>query len=154
MGPKMVEKVKNADAGLLADLNQVLKKHTVAHHSNISPQANWISSNHKKNRQEFENQDVPSVADSIKGLLTHLVNLEQRVREAEKYGDLQSLDELGAVIRAARVKQGLTIEGLAELADVGQVTVHKLEKGSLQVQVPKLVQVVDALGLELMVTAR
>lgn len=88
------------------------------------------------------------------GLLAHLVDLEQRIQKAEQQGDLVPLTHLGEVIRAARKRQGLTVEALADLAEVGPVTIHKLEKGSLQVQAPKLMQVAEALGLELLVTAR
>ena len=148
----MARKMKDSSASLLEDLNQVLQKHSLAQRSRYKSYEN--TSSIKSTQYRVEGNHVPSAADSIRGLLTHLVDLDNRVREAEKYGDLRPMDELGAVIRSAREKQGLTIEGLAELADVGQVTVHKLEKGSLNVQAPKLVQVIDALGLELMVTAR
>ncbi|WP_165603378.1 MULTISPECIES: helix-turn-helix domain-containing protein [unclassified Halomonas] len=88
------------------------------------------------------------------GLLSHLVDLENRVRVAESRGELRPLSSVGQVINEARTRQKLTVEALADLAGVGTVTIHKVEKGSLQVQVPKLVQIAEALGLELLVSAR
>jgi ribosome-binding protein aMBF1 (putative translation factor) len=90
----------------------------------------------------------------VLALLTHLVDLEQRVRESERRGELKPVSDVGEVIRQARKRQGLTAEALAELADVGVGTLHKVESGNLTLQAPKLIQITQALGLELLVSTR
>lgn len=153
----MAVNANDLDVGLLRDMKEVLKKHagkaSFSKSSSRDMQPTPESRSHTV-PNDPEQTELPSASESLLGLMTHLIELESRVREAEQLGDLTSVNELGTVIRAARLKQGLTIEGLSELADVAQVTIHKLEKGSLQVQVPKLVQVIDALGLELLVAER
>lgn len=141
--------------GFLEDLTQVLKRHATKLRTHApglrEPGFSNRANSHKPILSEPE---PPSVSESLLGLLAHLVDLEHRIQKAEQHGDLVPLSHFGEVIRAARKRQGLTVEALADLAGVGPVTVHKLEKGSLQVQVPKLTQVAEALGLDLLVTAR
>lgn len=131
--------MKITEASLLDDLARVLKKH-------------------KRERTFDDNKmresDSPSAAESVMGLLTHLVDLEQKARQAEQRGELRPLSDIGLAVREARKRQGLTVETLADLAGVGPVTIHKVEKGSIQVQAQKLVQIAEALGLELLVSVR
>lgn len=52
-------------------------------------------------------------------------------------------------ISNARTKQGLTLDDLALLSGVSTVTLGKLEKGQLNVNLDSLLRVVDALGISL-----
>lgn len=144
------------EAGFLEDLNRLLKKHS---------REELFADNKRDVKRYSKTQDstiakpqqganLPTATASLMGLLSHLVDLENRVRVAESRGELRPLSSVGQVIHAARTRQKLTVEALADLAGVGTVTIHKVEKGSLQVQAPKLVQIAEALGLELLVSAR
>lgn len=145
----------NAESGFLKDLNDILKKHT---------RTTGIGSSHPHNRKgeqhpaaytkSKQESSLQTAAESIFSLLSHLVELEHKSRLAESRGELRPLYEIGQVIHDARKRQRLTVEALADLAGVGTVTIHKIEKGSLQLQIPKVLRVAEALGLELLVSTR
>lgn len=61
---------------------------------------------------------------------------------------------LGAQIRQRRKKLALTQQELAEIAGVSTRSVHALENGKSTLQVGKLADVADALGLKLMLAPR
>ncbi|MEX2320960.1 MAG: helix-turn-helix domain-containing protein, partial [Saccharospirillum sp.] len=70
------------------------------------------------------------------------------------YHELAPFGEIGRVVREARKRQELTIEDLAELADVGVSTIIKVENGKNQVQATSLIKVAQTLGLDLLVGIR
>ena len=61
------------------------------------------------------------------------------------------MEELGAAVLMRRRKLGLTQQGLADLCGVGVVFVYELEKGKPTVRLDKLLDVLEALGLQLVV---
>jgi len=61
------------------------------------------------------------------------------------------MNELGTAVRTRRRKLGLTQQGLADLCAVGVVFVYELEKGKSTVRLNKLLDVLEALGLQLVV---
>ncbi|MBT2773224.1 helix-turn-helix domain-containing protein [Halomonas sp. ISL-60] len=144
------------EAGFLEDLNRLLNKHfrEEPFADNKRDVKRYSKSQFSTVAKPKQGADLPTATASLMGLLSHLVDLENRVRVAESRGELRPLSSVGQVINEARTRQKLTVEALADLAGVGTVTIHKVEKGSLQVQVPKLVQIAEALGLELLVSAR
>ena len=62
--------------------------------------------------------------------------------------------EIGAVIRARRLKERVTLEDMAVLTGIGINTLSRLERGVGNTQLNVLLRVLDALGLEVSVTPR
>ena len=60
--------------------------------------------------------------------------------------------EIGAFVRSRRRKLGLKQTELAELAGCSARFVHTVEAGKTTVRLDKLLDVLDVLGLELVVT--
>lgn len=154
----MIKKTSD-EVGFLKDLKALLRKYTQAMSLPVEKQDNTLYARSNVNERFAVNDrdntsDLPTATVSIMTLLTRLIDLEERVRVAEKRGEVLPIAELGQVIRDARKRQELTVEDLADLAGVGSGTITKVEKGSFQVQVPKLVQITEALGLELLVSSR
>ena len=61
---------------------------------------------------------------------------------------MRQLDELGARIRAARLRRRMTQATLAARADVSLPTLRKLEKGDPTTSLATLVRALQVLGLE------
>ena len=62
--------------------------------------------------------------------------------------------EIGAVIRARRVKEKVTLEEMAALTGIGINTLSRLERGVGNTQLNVLLKVLETLGLELSVQPR
>lgn len=139
------------ESDFLKDLNRILKKY-----AKTQRVKSGVAYGHSDETQPAALQDhsLPTAAESILSLLTHLAELENKSRLAEKRGELIPLAEVGRIIHVSRKRQKLTVEALADLAGVGTVTIHKVEKGSIHVQAPKLIQIAEALGLELLVSSQ
>jgi y4mF family transcriptional regulator len=63
-----------------------------------------------------------------------------------------TVEELGAIVRKARVAQGLHQDQLAAAAGVGLRFLVELERGKPTVRLAKVLAVLDALGCRLEVT--
>lgn len=63
-------------------------------------------------------------------------------------------DDLGAVIRAERRRQGMTQVELAGLADVGVTFLSQLENGKESAEVGRALRVLTMLGVDLFAEAR
>jgi y4mF family transcriptional regulator len=61
-------------------------------------------------------------------------------------------DEIGAIVRQARLAQGLRQDQLAAAAGVGVRFLVELERGKPTVRLAKVLAVLDALGCRLQVT--
>lgn len=72
----------------------------------------------------------------------------------EKSTCLQTPADLGAAIRAARKRQGLTQAELAELAGVGARFVSELERGKSTAHLGLALQLAQLAGLDLLVSSR
>lgn len=62
--------------------------------------------------------------------------------------------EIGAVIRARRVKEKVTLEEMAALTGIGINTLSRLERGVGNTHLTVLLKVLETLGLELSVQPR
>lgn len=62
--------------------------------------------------------------------------------------------EIGATIRARRVKEQVTLEEMAALTGIGINTLSRLERGVGNTQLKVLLKVLEALGLELSLLPR
>ena len=60
--------------------------------------------------------------------------------------------EIGAIIKARRIKEGVSLEDLAALTGVGINTLSRLERGVGNTRLNVLLTVTNALGLRLTVT--
>ncbi len=89
-------------------------------------------------------------------------NLLEEIRveyqEAKKHASLADTastltpaENLGAVIREQRKKQGLTLYNLCDLSEVSYTTLTRLEKGNPSVRLDILNRVLNSLGLKLWV---
>lgn len=63
-------------------------------------------------------------------------------------------EEIGAVIRARRVREKVTLEEMAALTGIGINTLSRLERGVGNTQLGVLLKVLDALGLEISLAPR
>lgn len=63
-------------------------------------------------------------------------------------------EEIGAVIRARRVREKVTLEEMAALTGIGINTLSRLERGVGNTQLDVLLKVLDALGLEMSLAPR
>jgi y4mF family transcriptional regulator len=63
-----------------------------------------------------------------------------------------TIDEIGTVVRQARLAQGLRQDQLAAAAGVGLRFLVELERGKPTVRLDKVLAVLDALGCRLHVT--
>lgn len=63
-------------------------------------------------------------------------------------------EEIGAVIRARRVREKVTLEEMAALTGIGINTLSRLERGIGNTQLGVLLKVLDALGLEMSLAPR
>lgn len=63
-------------------------------------------------------------------------------------------EEIGAIIKARRIKEGVSLEDLAALTGVGINTLSRLERGVGNTRLNVLLTVTNALGLRLTVTAK
>jgi y4mF family transcriptional regulator len=63
-------------------------------------------------------------------------------------------EEIGAVVRQARVAQGLRQDQLAAAAGVGVRFLVELERGKPTVRLDKVLAVLDALGCRLLLAPR
>lgn len=62
---------------------------------------------------------------------------------------IQSPDELGLLIRAVRKHQKIRMDDLAGSAGVGPVFVRETERGKATVQLGRVMQILDELGIRL-----
>ena len=62
--------------------------------------------------------------------------------------------EIGAAIRARRVKEHVTLEEMAALTGIGINTLSRLERGVGNTQLNVLLKVLETLGLELSLLPR
>lgn len=62
---------------------------------------------------------------------------------------LSSVQELGILIRATRKNQKIRMDDVAGSAGVGPVFVREVERGKETVQLGKVMQLLDELGIEL-----
>lgn len=62
--------------------------------------------------------------------------------------------EIGAVIRARRLKEKLKLEEMAALTGIGINTLSRLERGVGNTQLNVLLKVLGALGLEIFIEPR
>lgn len=62
--------------------------------------------------------------------------------------------DIGAAIRARRIKEEVTLEEMAALTGVGINTLSRLERGVGNTQLNVLLKVLDTLGLELSLLPR
>jgi HTH-type transcriptional regulator / antitoxin HipB len=65
---------------------------------------------------------------------------------------LMTVEQIGAVVREARLAQGLRQDQLAAAAHVGLRFLVELERGKPTVRLAKVLAVLDALGCRLQVT--
>jgi HTH-type transcriptional regulator/antitoxin HipB len=70
------------------------------------------------------------------------------------YGNIKTPQDLGRAIRERRKQQGATQADFAALCGVGVRFISDLENGKPTVQVGKVLQVVQCLGLELGIRTR
>lgn len=66
----------------------------------------------------------------------------------------RTVKQIGAIIRRARRNAGLTQAGLGKKIGLRQATISKLEKGEPATQLSTLLDVLTALGLEIIIDQR
>lgn len=69
--------------------------------------------------------------------------------QPNQYRGIRSSEDLGQLVRAARMEMGLSQEAGALLAGVGPRFLSELERGKGTVQLAKVIQVTRAFGIRL-----
>ena len=79
--------------------------------------------------------------------------MDPKSRASEKVTGttIRSVGDLGALIQGARREQGLTQLDISGLAHTGNRFIVELEKGKPTIQMQKALEVLELLGLELIV---
>lgn len=72
-----------------------------------------------------------------------------RICSMEARPSIRTVDRLGQVVREARAEQKLTQAQLAQKAHVGRLFVMELEAGHPRAELGKVLDVLEALGLQL-----
>jgi y4mF family transcriptional regulator len=70
------------------------------------------------------------------------------------YGNIKTPQDLGRAVRECRKQQGATQAEFASLCGVGVRFISDLENGKPTVQIGKVIQVIQCLGLELDIRSR
>ena len=70
------------------------------------------------------------------------------------YGKIRTVRQLGALVRQRRRSAGVLQSDAAALADVGVRFLSELERGKETAEVGKVLQVLERLGLEVLVFPR
>jgi DNA-binding XRE family transcriptional regulator len=78
----------------------------------------------------------------------------RKQRKDAAMGSLEAAVNLGAEIRVARLKAGMTQEGLALVVGVGRSAIVDIEKGSPGTAIGTLIRILDALGKRIQVADR
>lgn len=65
------------------------------------------------------------------------------------YGKISAPKQLGSLVRTRRRRDGLTQEALADLSGVGTRFLSELENGKPTLELGKVLQVLDCLGIDL-----
>jgi y4mF family transcriptional regulator len=72
----------------------------------------------------------------------------------QKSAKIATPNDLGKILKTARVAAGLNQEQLADIAGVGRRFISELENGKPSLEFGKVLQVATALGIDLIVQAR
>ena len=70
------------------------------------------------------------------------------------YGRVPSVRELGQKIRSKRKRLGLTLKHVAGLSGIGARYLSELERGKETIEMGKALDVLNSLGLELVLQAK
>ena len=82
------------------------------------------------------------------------MDTKSRAPELATGTTIRSVLDLGALIQGARREQGLTQLDISGLARIGNRFIVELEKGKPTIQMQKALEVLELLGLELIVRKR
>jgi predicted transcriptional regulator len=78
------------------------------------------------------------------------------MKESKKipYGNINSVSELGALVRQHRKSQKVRIEDLSDVAMISARLIGEFERGKETCQVGKVLQILKFLGLEIRIVPR
>lgn len=75
-------------------------------------------------------------------------------KSAPKFGRIKTVAELGALLRAFRKSQGLTLEKVSGLSNVSMRFLSELERGKETAELGKALATLQNLGLEVIIQPR
>lgn len=70
------------------------------------------------------------------------------------YGQVQSVETLGKLVRAHRVSRNLTLDTVAGLGNLGTRFLSEFERGKKTAEIGKVLKALSTLGLEVIVQPR
>jgi HTH-type transcriptional regulator/antitoxin HipB len=70
------------------------------------------------------------------------------------YGKINSVAEMGALVRQHRKSQNVRIEDLSDLALISPRLIGEFERGKVTCQIGKVLQILKFLGLEVRIVPR
>ena len=70
------------------------------------------------------------------------------------FGRVTNSNDLGKLVRAFRVSQQLTLERVSGMTHIGMRFLSELERGKETVQLEKVLQIINQLGLEMVIQPR
>ena len=75
-------------------------------------------------------------------------------KDSAHFGEVKTAKELGQIIRAYRKSQGLTLEKLSDLTNVGTRFLSELERGKETAELGKAILIVNKLGIAITLQPR
>jgi len=75
-------------------------------------------------------------------------------KEKQPYGNIETTEQLGHLVRACRKEQKVTQAELAALCSVGVRFISDLENGKQTIELGKTLHVLKCLGLDIAITPR
>jgi y4mF family transcriptional regulator len=74
--------------------------------------------------------------------------------EIVPYSKIVNPEQLGAMLRQVRKRQGITQEDLSAIAGIGPRLIGEIERGKLTAEIGKVFHLLASLGLEIVVQPR
>lgn len=100
---------------------------------------------------DLEKIDKSSLKLFLKKILEAYDEKDSEIATLRLQQDLKPLEQLGEMIKTSREQQKISRAILAEYSGVSELTIAKIEKGSLKVNLDKLLAITSVLGISIWV---
>jgi len=89
------------------------------------------------------------------GIIEHRLHmLKPKSEKPPCFGRISTAHELGKLIRTYRSSQQFTLERVAGITNIGMRFLSELERGKETAQLGKVIQIINQLGLEMIIQPR
>jgi HTH-type transcriptional regulator / antitoxin HipB len=80
--------------------------------------------------------------------------MPKKRKDKPQFGHVRTVKELGILIRAFRKNQGVTLEKVSGLTNIGMRFLSELERGKETIQLGKALATLNNLGLDMIILPR